>query len=33
VRIYPPEESPRKELYYITCGVEFYTPEEAVIGP
>lgn len=33
IRIYPPEEYPRKELYYITCGVELYTPEEAVIAP
>lgn len=31
VRVFPPQESPKRELFFFTCGVELYTPEDALL--
>ena len=31
VRLFPPKESPQKELDSLQCGVEFFTPEDVIL--
>ena len=31
IRVFPPQQDPQRELYYFTCGVELFTPEDAVL--
>jgi hypothetical protein len=31
IRVFPPQNDPQEELYYFTCSVELYTPEDALL--
>lgn len=31
IRVFPPQQSPQRELFFFTCGVELFTPEDALL--